>query len=523
MIARHCPMRNSSKSSPKTLVSYLTDSKDVPERVLAINITHCLAYLDKNPDEYDSDDLELAIREMHVVQSMNTTARSEKMYHLLISFRDEPNKETIKKIEEEFCEALGFKEHQRVSVLHGDTDNLHLHIAINKIHPRTFNIHNPFHDQITLAKTAERLEKKYGIQLDNHEFKTNARPSAAIAMEKAGDMESLIGWMQRNCTEALKNAASWDEFHKALASVNISIKVQNNGFIFTSGKVHVKASSVDRSLSKRKLESRLGTFVSIQKNIPVRKQYIMKPMNHGFRNDYIYEQFQRERREASRFRAMELRELFLKEKEEIREVFDSSVSDQITKMIRNKFWRKILRLLKKQENLSKVKAIQAKYDKAEKQIKAKYERLSWRAWLDREVKNGNISALHVIQARGEVQPTSNYLQIDQSTESKNVVKVTRKGSRLFSDGTREYKGCWQFRKFSDPVSLQKTKQHLRNWFIRNSDKELRVSGNTSFIDTVLDVVKELRIKPHFEQQELAQRIAPQTRDREQGKSVYRGR
>jgi hypothetical protein len=53
-------------------------------------------------------------------------------------------------IEERFCNALGYAEHQRISVVHHDTDNVHIHVAINKIHPTTFTIHAPIRDYKTL-------------------------------------------------------------------------------------------------------------------------------------------------------------------------------------------------------------------------------------------------------------------------------------------------------------------------------------------------------------------------------------
>jgi hypothetical protein len=53
-------------------------------------------------------------------------------------------------IEERFCKALGYAEHQRISVIHHDTDNVHIHVAINKIHPTTFTPHNPGCDYKTL-------------------------------------------------------------------------------------------------------------------------------------------------------------------------------------------------------------------------------------------------------------------------------------------------------------------------------------------------------------------------------------
>ena len=45
---------------------------------------------------------------------------------------------------------------------------LHLHIAINKIHPKRHTIHNPYNDHKTLAQLCEKLERDYGLEPDNH-------------------------------------------------------------------------------------------------------------------------------------------------------------------------------------------------------------------------------------------------------------------------------------------------------------------------------------------------------------------
>ncbi len=57
----------------------------------------------------------------------------------MVSFREgeRPTREQLADIEDRLCGALGFAEHQRVSAVHQNTDNWHMHIAINKVHPRT--------------------------------------------------------------------------------------------------------------------------------------------------------------------------------------------------------------------------------------------------------------------------------------------------------------------------------------------------------------------------------------------------
>jgi hypothetical protein len=45
-----------------------------------------------------------------------------------------------------------------VSVVHHDTDNVHIHVAINKIHPTTLTLHNPGYDYKTRSKLCAILE-----------------------------------------------------------------------------------------------------------------------------------------------------------------------------------------------------------------------------------------------------------------------------------------------------------------------------------------------------------------------------
>jgi hypothetical protein len=91
------------------------------------------------------DDQTAALIEIQNTQEMNKRAKSDKTCHLVLSFPEgERLSDTdLNAIEERFCDVLGFAGHQRISVVHDDTNNLHMHIAINKIHPINLTIHNP--------------------------------------------------------------------------------------------------------------------------------------------------------------------------------------------------------------------------------------------------------------------------------------------------------------------------------------------------------------------------------------------
>ena len=126
MIAKHVPINSLKKSDFANLVNYITDSQDKIDRVGQISFSNC-----------HSSKLDMAINEILATQQMNTRTTKDKTYHLIVSFSagENPSKEILDDVEKTICKDLGFAEHQRVSVVHYDTDNVHMHIAINKIHP----------------------------------------------------------------------------------------------------------------------------------------------------------------------------------------------------------------------------------------------------------------------------------------------------------------------------------------------------------------------------------------------------
>src|SRR5271166_3134314 len=136
-------MKSPQKSRFGKLVTYLLDPQNKKTRVGEVVITNCV-----------STDTTWASREIAATQGLNTRAKSPRTYHLIISFKagENPDAQTLRLTEERFCKALGFAEHQRVSVVHHDTDNVHIHVAINKIHPTTFTIHDPIRDYKARSK-----------------------------------------------------------------------------------------------------------------------------------------------------------------------------------------------------------------------------------------------------------------------------------------------------------------------------------------------------------------------------------
>jgi hypothetical protein len=252
MIVKHVPMRSLGKSDFAGLAEYVTDEQSKDHRLGHVQVTNCVAA-----------SLRDAITEVLATQHMNTRAKGDKTYHLIVSFRagEHPGADTLRAIEARICAGLGYADHQRISAVHTDTDNLHIHIAINKIHPVRLTMHEPYYPHRTLAELCAKLERDYGLEVDNHMPRRSGAENRAADMEQHAGVESLVGWIQRECLNEIKAAQSWQELHQVMRENGLELRVRANGCVFEAGDgTMVKASTVARELSKPGLESRFGPF-----------------------------------------------------------------------------------------------------------------------------------------------------------------------------------------------------------------------------------------------------------------------
>lgn len=437
MIAHRCELKSGSDSNYMRLATYILNKQGNEYRIC-------------EPPRFtnvQSEGESFALKEIVLTQEMNTRAKGDKTYHLVISFQDGENPpfETLKKIEDEICKALGYAEHQRLSLIHRDTDNLHVHVAINKIHPAKFTMHEPYYDKKTLMKTCETLEKKYGLRVDNHTPKNNQGMANAMSMERAGGMESLVGWIQRNCLEDMRRAESWEQLQEIMGKNGLEIKEKGRGLVLTDGNIGVKASTVSREFSKASLESRLGPFRSSgMKKKDVERKYEKKPMpwrSAAGRIDskQLYEEYKRE----SQHNWTANQDFLNKAKRRMSRKIESanatySVQKTMLAVAGNSVFKKVLNSIFQGSKKSKIKAAKQEYQRIKNQVFGQTRKLSWHDWLKREAKNGNEEALAYLQSRRINTPDGN--QIDgniKSGKTPDPLGVTSKGSKVFPGNVRE--------------------------------------------------------------------------------------
>ena len=244
MIAKKIAMKKSQLSSFKKLVEYLTDTQGKENRVGEVTMSN-----------YISSDMQWAIDETFSIQA-SSNVTTDKTYHLMFSFGvdEEVSDEVLKAIEQKFVDALGFAEHQRISVVHKDTDNLHVHVAINKVHPDKLTTHEPYLDYKTLSKVCRESEGEFNLQ------KLVKNKERSNDMDAQAGIQSLENWIKQECRESIQQANSWEQVNTILAEHGLSLKERGNGMVFSNGSIHVKASRIDKEFSKFKLEKRLGKF-----------------------------------------------------------------------------------------------------------------------------------------------------------------------------------------------------------------------------------------------------------------------
>lgn len=199
--------------------------------------------------------------------------------HWMFSWQEgeQPTREHVEEVVDMFLEKMGLAGHQTVYGLHYDTDNYHLHIAVNRMNPETGKVIRPHSgfDIREAHKIVAHIERRQGWaseenpmyavledgELARRRTAREIKPKqAALDFEHATGEKSAQRIAQERGHGIIKNAQSWAELHEKLAKVGLRFERKGSGAIIFVGETAVKASSVDRAFSMGKLCKKLGEF-----------------------------------------------------------------------------------------------------------------------------------------------------------------------------------------------------------------------------------------------------------------------
>lgn len=491
MIIRHIPMKKTRDSSFLRLIHYLCNQQNKIERVGKINIGNC-----------NSVDPSWAIQEVLATQAKNQRAKGDKTYHMVISFApgENPSSDALWEIEERVVSSIGLKEHQRISIVHHDTDNLHIHVAINKIHPKNCTMIEPFRAYKTFAEIAGRIEMEFNLEQTNHLTRKSRSENRADNMEHHLGIESLINWIKRHCNEQIMMANNWLEIHSLLAEHGLSMKIRANGLVFTNNKgLMVKASSVSRNFSKNSLELKLGEFIpsyfenkSYSSNV-----YRYEPLNKA-QSSELYALYQHERTNNKTTLSDKLKQLQNAKSRLIEEAKKRNrlKRNALKLMSLSKWNKKYLYQQISKSLINDINRIRENYGTIRSSLIDIYQNKTWSDWLQQKAQEGNQIALTTLRYRNRKNKNDNTLSgavLGTIGQMDSATKEVTKSDTLNKAVIREDDNKIKISKGGSIASLKKAIELAK---LRYGNC-IRVNGSPLFKKMVLQIVIQHQIKITF--------------------------
>lgn len=314
MIPKVVANRRDGKSSFRQLATYvthgITQSGESPAKHSWSNLTQYItkdSVLDALGEHVEKtigveignvSSLENAPAEMYAVAQQAPRVK-EPVYHYILSWpeHERPATQDIFAAARDTLAALGMGDHQYIIAIHANTDNLHAHIEVNRVHPKTFRAFDPYRDYLTLHRAAREVEIRYGWHHDNGAFQVVAvngqkhivrnddyvdpdlapvRAGAQRAEVWSGE-QSLETWCKgepaTDLRRVLKNARTtgWQDVHRALALHGLELREAGGRGMQVVDVSHetlrkggrplaVRASAAFRFLKRNELETRFGAF-----------------------------------------------------------------------------------------------------------------------------------------------------------------------------------------------------------------------------------------------------------------------
>jgi hypothetical protein len=450
-------------------------------------------------------------------QAKNKRSTADKNYHLVISFApgESPDQKVLIAIEERVCAAIGFARHQRISVTHHDTDSLHIHVAINKIHPQRYTIHEPFNAYHALGKICAKLEKEFGLQEVSHTAKKARGENSADDMERHADVESQLGWIKRECCGSMQKAQNWPAMHAVMRSHGLTIHERANGLVISSNAgISVKASSVAREFSKASLEKKLGVFQppdTAEATHETSKQYTKQPLRSRIDTSALYQKYKETQQQATVTRAAEWTKARARKQERIEAAKRSGRLKRaaIKLLSMPHLEKRILYAATSRTLLKEIDAINKAYLRERQEIYDRYRRGTWSDWLCNEARTGNKDALAALRARtsanglkgNTVRGSGKHNDVRATQEPDTV---TKNGTLIYHVGDSAVRDDGSKLKVSRGADRNGLEAALRMAIERYGDC-ITVNGSAEFKEQIARVAAAARLPVRFDDAALERR------------------
>ncbi|MFZ1640385.1 MAG: relaxase/mobilization nuclease domain-containing protein, partial [Candidatus Contendobacter sp.] len=222
-----------------------------------------------------------------IALAQEAVASKDPIQHWVLSWREDeqPTTAQVEAAVDLFLDGLGMRAHQALYALHADTDDLHLHLVVNRVHPDTLKVIKPNggFDLEAAHRAIARIEHVQGWEREpNGRYRVSAvgelvrepRRREPGPGSKAGDLEARTGTTsaERIAREEgapiLRRATEWADLHLRLAARGLRLEPQGRGAVLWVGGVAVKASRAGRECGWGALYQRLGAYLPAESVFP---------------------------------------------------------------------------------------------------------------------------------------------------------------------------------------------------------------------------------------------------------------
>jgi hypothetical protein len=213
-----------------------------------------------------------------VALAIEATRSKDPVDHWLLSWKEgeQPTQAQCNEAVEILKRNLGMSSvYLAVFALHRNTENYHLHVVLNRVHPDTLRVEDKGWCIDKAHKAIAEIIHAQGWEAEKNARYVADRNGEVIRAgsmhepqprSKARDHENATGEKsceriaQEKAAPILLNAKSWAQVHEGLAQVDMRYERKGGGAMLWVGDQPLKASCIGREFSRIRMEERLGEF-----------------------------------------------------------------------------------------------------------------------------------------------------------------------------------------------------------------------------------------------------------------------
>ncbi len=227
---------------------------------------------------------EMATEMLETLNSYKNKAENP-FKHFILSYAptDKVNINMSNLIVEDYLHTMGYSNNQFLAVMHHDTNNVHMHIVVNRMDVVSEKIVKDSQEKVKSRNVIQNLEKKYNLyrtasigESKHEEFNPKLQKHEQRVSTKSDEFKYILD----NLKKALKkHPISFDKLEEELKSKDISIIISRNkkGLSYQYNSSEYKSSELGRNYSLKNLNKTFISNAHFQFNKALKECLNLKP------------------------------------------------------------------------------------------------------------------------------------------------------------------------------------------------------------------------------------------------------